>query len=198
MRAELKRIQHELGQTMVYVTHDQVEAMGMADRIAVMSQGVLQQYGSPDDLYNRPANLFVARFVGSVLINILPARYERANGAATVTPPGEGARAGDPAGRRGRGPPAARVRADALDGLPPRDAAARRARLARRDAARAGRARRAARRPRRRAPARRRRTDVRAALRARPAPARSATTSASRVDPDRVHVFDDATGLAVR
>ena len=93
MRAELKRIQHDLGQTMVYVTHDQVEAMGMADRIAVMSQGVLQQYGSPDDLYNRPANLFVARFVGSVLMNILPARYERANGAATVTPPGEGARA---------------------------------------------------------------------------------------------------------
>ena len=48
MRAELKHIQHEVGQTMVYVTHDQVEAMGMADRIAVMDQGVLQQYGSPD------------------------------------------------------------------------------------------------------------------------------------------------------
>jgi multiple sugar transport system ATP-binding protein len=90
MRAELKRIQQDLGQTMVYVTHDQVEAMGMADRIAVMSEGVLQQYGSPDDLYNRPANLFVARFVGSVLINILPARYERSNGAATVTPTAEG------------------------------------------------------------------------------------------------------------
>jgi len=75
MRAELKRIQHEVGQTMVYVTHDQVEAMGMADRIAVMNQGELQQYGSPDDLYERPANTFVARFIGSVLNNFLPARY---------------------------------------------------------------------------------------------------------------------------
>ncbi len=75
MRAELKQIQHEVGQTMVYVTHDQVEAMGMADRIAVMDQGKLQQYGSPDDLYERPANTFVARFIGSVLNNFLPAQY---------------------------------------------------------------------------------------------------------------------------
>jgi multiple sugar transport system ATP-binding protein len=75
MRAELKRIQHEVGQTMVYVTHDQVEAMGMADRIAVMDRGQLQQYGSPDDLYERPANTFVARFIGSVLNNFIPARY---------------------------------------------------------------------------------------------------------------------------
>ena len=82
MRAELKRIQHEVGQTMVYVTHDQVEAMGMADRIAVMNQGELQQYGSPDDLYERPANTFVARFIGSVLNNFLPVRY--ADGALHV------------------------------------------------------------------------------------------------------------------
>jgi multiple sugar transport system ATP-binding protein len=75
MRAELKRIQHDVGQTMVYVTHDQVEAMGMADRIAVMDLGQLQQYGSPEDLYERPANTFVARFIGSVLNNFLPARY---------------------------------------------------------------------------------------------------------------------------
>ena len=75
MRAELKRIQHEVGQTMVYVTHDQVEAMGMADRIAVMDRGQLQQYGSPEDLYERPANTFVARFIGSVLNNFLSARY---------------------------------------------------------------------------------------------------------------------------
>ena len=74
MRAELKRIQHEVGQTMVYVTHDQVEAMGMADQIAVMDRGELQQYGSPDDLYERPANTFVARFIGSVLNNFIPAR----------------------------------------------------------------------------------------------------------------------------
>ena len=82
MRAELKRIQHEVGQTMVYVTHDQVEAMGMADRIAVMDRGVLQQYGSPEDLYERPANTFVARFIGSVLNNFIPARY--ADGALHV------------------------------------------------------------------------------------------------------------------
>jgi multiple sugar transport system ATP-binding protein len=85
MRAELKRIQHEVGQTMVYVTHDQVEAMGMADRIAVMDRGRLQQYGSPDDLYERPANTFVARFIGSVLNNFIPARY--ADGALHI---GEG------------------------------------------------------------------------------------------------------------
>ena len=85
MRAELKRIQHDVGQTMVYVTHDQVEAMGMADRIAVMDRGALQQYGSPEDLYERPANTFVARFIGSVLNNFLPVRY--ADGGLTV---GEG------------------------------------------------------------------------------------------------------------
>ena len=85
MRAELKRIQHDIGQTMVYVTHDQVEAMGMADRIAVMDRGQLQQYGTPDDLYERPANTFVARFIGSVLNNFLPVRY--ADGGLTV---GEG------------------------------------------------------------------------------------------------------------
>jgi multiple sugar transport system ATP-binding protein len=73
MRAELKRIQHEIGQTMIYVTHDQVEAMGMADRIAVMDLGVLQQYGRPHEIYNQPANRFVAGFVGSTQMNFLPA-----------------------------------------------------------------------------------------------------------------------------
>jgi multiple sugar transport system ATP-binding protein len=67
---------------MVYVTHDQVEAMGMADRIAVMDRGKLQQYGSPDDLYERPANTFVARFIGSVLNNFIAAHY--ADGALQV------------------------------------------------------------------------------------------------------------------
>src|SRR5437764_3091575 len=76
MRAELKRIQHEVGQTTVYVTHDQVEAMSMADRIAVMDLGVLQQYGSPDEIYNRPANRFVAGFVGSTRMNFLPAEND--------------------------------------------------------------------------------------------------------------------------
>ena len=65
MRAELKRIQDEVGQTMVYVTHDQVEAMSMADHIAVMNLGVLQQYGTPAEIYDSPANRFVAGFVGT-------------------------------------------------------------------------------------------------------------------------------------
>jgi multiple sugar transport system ATP-binding protein len=73
MRAELKHIQDEIGQTMVYVTHDQVEAMSMADRIAVMDNGVLQQFAPPLEIYNRPANTFVAGFVGSTRINFLPA-----------------------------------------------------------------------------------------------------------------------------
>jgi multiple sugar transport system ATP-binding protein len=73
MRAELKRIQSEVGQTMVYVTHDQVEAMSMADQIAVMNLGVLQQFGTPHEIYNSPANRFVAGFVGSTQMNFLPA-----------------------------------------------------------------------------------------------------------------------------
>ena len=74
MRAELKRIQSEVGQTMVYVTHDQVEAMSMADQIAVMNLGVLQQFGTPQEIYNAPANRFVAGFVGSTQMNFLPAQ----------------------------------------------------------------------------------------------------------------------------
>jgi multiple sugar transport system ATP-binding protein len=73
MRAELKRIQSEVGQTMVYVTHDQVEAMSMADQIAVMDLGVLQQFGTPHEIYNSPTNRFVAGFVGSTQMNFLPA-----------------------------------------------------------------------------------------------------------------------------
>ena len=74
MRAELKRIQSEVGQTMVYVTHDQVEAMSMADQIAVMNLGVLQQFGTPHEIYNSPTNRFVAGFVGSTQMNFLPAQ----------------------------------------------------------------------------------------------------------------------------
>ena len=71
-RAELKGLQQQLGTTTVFVTHDQAEAMTMADRIAVMNQGALQQVGTPDDVYDRPANLFVAQFMGSPPMNILP------------------------------------------------------------------------------------------------------------------------------
>ena len=69
MRVELKRIQRELEQTILYVTHDQVEAMSMADRIAVMDHGLLQQYGPRDALYSHPANRFVANFIGSPSMN---------------------------------------------------------------------------------------------------------------------------------
>lgn len=75
MRAELKKIQQELGQTTVYVTHDQVEAMSLADRIAVMNFAVLQQYDTPHNIYNRPKNLFVANFIGSPTINFFEGRY---------------------------------------------------------------------------------------------------------------------------
>ena len=64
-RGEIKRLQHEVRTTTVYVTHDQVEAMTMGDRIAVMSDGCLEQVGTPDELYERPANHFVAGFIGS-------------------------------------------------------------------------------------------------------------------------------------
>jgi multiple sugar transport system ATP-binding protein len=70
-RAELKALQQQLGTTTVFVTHDQAEAMTMADRIAVMDRGALQQVGTPDDVYDRPANLFVAQFMGSPPMNTL-------------------------------------------------------------------------------------------------------------------------------
>lgn len=70
-RAELKALQQQLGTTTVFVTHDQAEAMTMADRIAVMNEGALQQVGTPDDVYDRPANLFVAQFMGSPPMNTL-------------------------------------------------------------------------------------------------------------------------------
>jgi len=75
MRAELKNIQKELKQTAIYVTHDQIEAMSLADRIAVMNFAVLQQFDTPLEIYNRPKNLFVAGFIGSPTINFLNAVY---------------------------------------------------------------------------------------------------------------------------
>ena len=81
-RAELVELQRELGTTFVYVTHDQVEAMTMAKRVAVMSEGVLQQVGPPTEVYDKPANLFVARFIGNPPMNTLEGTV--ADGTITV------------------------------------------------------------------------------------------------------------------
>jgi multiple sugar transport system ATP-binding protein len=75
MRTEVARIQSQLGTTTVYVTHDQTEAMTLGDRVAVMRSGVLQQVGSPADLYGDPTNLFVAGFIGSPAMNFMPAKH---------------------------------------------------------------------------------------------------------------------------
>jgi multiple sugar transport system ATP-binding protein len=72
-RAEILKLQNELETTTIYVTHDQVEAMTMGDRIAVMNQGVLQQLGTPEDVYTNPVNIFVAGFIGSPAMNLVPA-----------------------------------------------------------------------------------------------------------------------------
>ena len=77
MRGELKRLQHQLGTTTIYVTHDQAEAMTLASRVAVMKKGRLQQFDTPLNIYNHPANRFVAEFVGSPSMNFLDGRIER-------------------------------------------------------------------------------------------------------------------------
>ena len=76
MRTEIARIQRRLGTTTIYVTHDQTEAMTLGDRVAVLKKGVLQQCASPRELYEQPANLFVAGFIGSPPMNFLPARVD--------------------------------------------------------------------------------------------------------------------------
>ena len=77
MRSELKKLQRRLGVTTIYVTHDQVEAMTMGDRIAVMNRGRIVQVGEPHEVYNRPANTFVATFIGSPQMNLIPATVTR-------------------------------------------------------------------------------------------------------------------------
>ena len=76
MRGEIKRLHQRLGKTTIYVTHDQTEAMTMADKIVVLNGGKIEQAGAPLELYNNPANLFVASFIGSPEINLFEARYE--------------------------------------------------------------------------------------------------------------------------
>ena len=88
MRAELRRLHVENDSTTVYVTHDQVEAMSMADKIGVMNDGVLQQYDSPTRVYDEPANLFVAQFVGSPIMNVVDCRCEGSDAATRMRLPG--------------------------------------------------------------------------------------------------------------
>ena len=76
MRAEIAKLQSDLGTTTVYVTHDQIEAMTMGDRVAVMRKGELQQVAAPQELYDRPLNLFVAGFIGSPSMNLVEATLE--------------------------------------------------------------------------------------------------------------------------
>src|SRR5438874_5761272 len=85
MRAEIAKLQSDLGVTTVYVTHDQVEAMTMGDRVAVMRKGELQQVDDPQTLYDRPVNLFVGGFIGSPAMNMLDATISRSNGSLSAT-----------------------------------------------------------------------------------------------------------------
>lgn len=80
MRAEIIKLQKKLETTLIYVTHDQVEAMSMADRITILHDGIIQQVGTPSDVYNTPANVFVAGFIGSPTMNFFDAKYEGTNG----------------------------------------------------------------------------------------------------------------------
>jgi multiple sugar transport system ATP-binding protein len=84
MRIELSRLHEELNATMIYVTHDQIEAMTMADKIVVLQAGRVEQVGSPLDLYHHPANLFVAGFIGSPRMNMLPAKVVEAGALGTT------------------------------------------------------------------------------------------------------------------
>src|SRR4051794_34251640 len=89
-RAELVELQRRLAATVIYVTHDQVEAMTMGHRIAVLDHGVLQQVGAPQDVYAKPANLFVARFIGSPPMNTVTGHIDRVDGGLVAQLPGGG------------------------------------------------------------------------------------------------------------
>ncbi|TIX15603.1 MAG: sn-glycerol-3-phosphate ABC transporter ATP-binding protein UgpC [Mesorhizobium sp.] len=85
MRLEISELHHQLKTTMIYVTHDQVEAMTMADKIVVLNAGNVEQVGSPMELYKTPKNLFVAQFIGSPAMNILPAKIEKAGDPSIIS-----------------------------------------------------------------------------------------------------------------
>jgi multiple sugar transport system ATP-binding protein len=122
MRAEISRIQRQLAVTTVYVTHDQVEAMTMGDRVAVMRRGLLQQFDAPQRLYEAPSNLFVASFIGSPAMNMLEGSLERRGddlvcriGTAALTLPAEVVSARPALERHVGTPIAVGIRPEALD-----------------------------------------------------------------------------------
>jgi ABC-type sugar transport system ATPase subunit len=84
LRIEFKKLHHEFAQTIIYVTHDQVEAMSLSDRVVVLDRGRIQQMGSPDDVYHRPVNRFVAEFIGSPPMNIIDAELSEADGRLSL------------------------------------------------------------------------------------------------------------------
>lgn len=88
LRIELKKLHRELAQTIIYVTHDQVEAMSLSDRVAVLDGGRVQQIGSPDQVYHRPVNRFVAQFIGSPPMNIVEAELAEVKGGLSLVGPG--------------------------------------------------------------------------------------------------------------
>jgi multiple sugar transport system ATP-binding protein len=90
MRTEIKKLYQRLGKTTIYVTHDQVEAMTLASRIAVMHQGLVQQFAEPSTVYDRPANMFVASFMGSPSMNFLPAQINASGSPSVVLAEGNG------------------------------------------------------------------------------------------------------------
>ena len=85
MRTEIKRLHHRMKTTIVYVTHDQIEAMTLATKIAVLKDGILQQFGTPAEIYNNPANMFVADFMGSPAMNLLKANVEKNGSEFAIT-----------------------------------------------------------------------------------------------------------------
>jgi len=127
MRLEIKRLHSKLATTVIYVTHDQTEAMTLADRVAVMRDGVLQQVASPQVVYERPANVFVASFLGSPTINLVPATVDSRDGSLVAAAEGFSVRlpetlGGVVGGLVGRpillGVRAEHLHASSLDGVP--------------------------------------------------------------------------------
>ena len=132
MRTEIRKLHHRLGATSVYVTHDQIEAMTMADRIVAMHDGIIQQVGSPVEIYDRPANIFVASFIGSPAMNFLEGAYETtgdncdqgagirlADGSLVPVLPAQGASTNQPV-TLGARPEHITIVQDAANGLPAR------------------------------------------------------------------------------